>query len=617
MLRANLGRATDSSLRPVSKRRRLGSRGTIESLEAALRKPAGPKSLKEVFEWAEHNFSMFRLQPTWHANLHSILQSGVHMRTHFSGIDGPAASLVAILHAAKKDMAGASDSLYGNFCEHVFLTHACDIDPDARGFLLGDHPSAPLHVFGDVMDRLPREELARLLKKRPHQDQGHCARVRANDSMLDHLLQNKDKCFPMKTAKAWCHTCRQECPVYQRFHSRADYGSGSTHFYEVDQVDELQDSSAHGAVHELWVVGQPCQETSVRGSQSKVAGDLMAPFLVWMVELRQYKPHSWLHEITATYNAITLVDMLSDLYDISCLVLSPVELGIPTSRERHFAWGNLREHIHTLSPAEKLPELLSRSCDLAGDVYCAASADTLRDYYEQLSEGRGFRRTAQSQTEFLPERLLNPSCCVSFKGYMEKASKARNLDGVLCADVEQNPTFGSSSRVMPCMVTHGHMCVFSPHPGEHATSSEPLITIAKAHDGGKRRMVGRILTPMELFLVMGMPVIEGLAEWRTPWMWPKDFSQVSAPTIKRLAGNGVHLATVGSLIMYGLATAMPRSKLEIGPYDTVERLMRARSSADLSVHWSRRLSRGISTLELAPPDMHSALVVVSSDDDIE
>ena len=80
-----------------------------------------------------------------------------------------------------------------------------------------------------------------------------------------------------------------------------------------------------------------------------VAGKAVEPFLLWVAEVREYKPHSSLHKITASYNAVVLLDLLADLYDISCILLSPTELGIPSSRSRHFAWGSLKEHFVTVT----------------------------------------------------------------------------------------------------------------------------------------------------------------------------------------------------------------------------------------------------------------------------
>lgn len=493
--------------------------------------PAGPKSIEEVFEWASFNQSQLQVNPLWARNLRDKFDGGIHLRTHCSGIDFPTLALYAAHRAQDR-----RDS----FEECVMTSHAAEQDPGARGILLQFAYGQADHVFGNMLDRLPDEERAEFLKLQPKSTASTPGRIDANNKMLQYLANNSHRCFKMMLGESHCYKCGKACRVYQRFIDKAAYRRGARKFYAVRRPP------GESYCHELWIFGQPCQDESVRGKRMRTGGDKLLVFHIWVVEVRKYKPHSWLHEITGTYNAVMLHDCLSDLYDISSVLLSPVELGLPSSRTRHYSWGNLREHFVTLARLPSLKEKFGRSCDLAGDVYLGgAPLDAAHEQHNSIATRRHFAfKPEDFRSPIAPECVLSPSTVTRMKEYCKLFDKVKSLDGVACCDLEHNVDHAHFSRVMPCLLTHGQVGVFNQtHSASGIQTSMPRI---RAPNG----LEFRLLHPHDLFLVMGSPV-HGVARWSAPYA--HIIGKLPYPVCKAVTGNGMHVGAVGAIIQFGLA----------------------------------------------------------------
>ena len=95
-------------------------------------------------------------------------------------------------------------------------------------------------------------------------------------------------------------------------------------------------------------------------------------------------------------------------------------------------------------------------------------------------------------------------------------------------DLEQNVAFVTSGEYSPTMVKHGK-----------------LVSVTKETH----------FTPWELHLLMGEPVYPGCGSegFRSPMMEAKQRNMLNDREVKSMAGNGMHVAAVGTVLCYGLA----------------------------------------------------------------
>ena len=178
--------------------------------------PAGPSSLRELFQWPSQLLDRMLLHPlgqTLRANLQQAFNHGLLVSTDYSGYGSPEIALRSIASALQAPP------------EALTFWRASDVLPQRKKMLMtGEH--APLHVFGDVLKQrvnsrtrkaLTRahaaaaSEFTRLVAAGTKQSQVAADIGRAMMTSLHTIMQNAN--FDLG-AKAWCYQCNKMCPVH-------------------------------------------------------------------------------------------------------------------------------------------------------------------------------------------------------------------------------------------------------------------------------------------------------------------------------------------------------------------------------------------------------------------
>jgi site-specific DNA-cytosine methylase len=250
------------------------------------------------------------------------------------------------------------------------------------------------------------------------------------------------------------------------------------------------------------------------------------------------------HENVFGYRGGVLLDVLGDDFVTTWKAFSPSDLGFPANRPRVYMIATrkatISRHPPDMTEEDLFEKLFFRQLCLPGTVYFVASGEEVRAMKRNLLQrslgSLGLSREAGADVvDALPwEALLGPGNGLRLSEYRD-AAQAHDYDKEKCmANVAQNEDFFSTTAFVPTLLKSS--LVFCLSPG-----------------------INRLMTPLECFTVMGMD-----AHKQGKFLCHLDAffkaQRGTSPTDMRcLAGNSMHMAAVGAVLMYALSTAHMKS----------------------------------------------------------
>ncbi len=264
--------------------------------------------------------------------------------------------------------------------------------------MLCDHKDAPRHVFGDILERLPRQTRLRLegfgtrlraklarrivrhgggdstegrrFKRRMVEELGarYLTTLRTSLSAVDFASASACQCAIHGTL---CSTDARPSSV-----AHSDGGGGAA------APPAPSDGGGGGVAPpppSLWVevAGTTCVAWSSMGAGLGWLDRSALPCLVWMFWVRFQQPDIVLHECVTRFQEEVLVRLLGDLYDVEAVVTSPSKLGIPSMRRRKYTMC-IRKFRSGTDPNNQTKGSTSTRSDAAGGVAPAGSPRVFR-----------------------------------------------------------------------------------------------------------------------------------------------------------------------------------------------------------------------------------------------
>jgi hypothetical protein len=258
------------------------------------------------------------------------------------------------------------------------------------------------------------------------------------------------------------------------------------------------------------IAGPTCVDFSRRKRKRlSTAGPNMKPLAVWAAQFKASNSSIGIHEgvLGTPKDMVTQLLQGNDGDDspkwlIEHFELNPETFGVPARRERRYTvFIDQRKYIFT-GNVEEFCSIFERPMRSTGSIFF-----------------EGARRTHLS--------ALAPIFRKNLAGYKEKcealiaAGKGMQF---FCADLHQAPPFGSIQQSIPTLLTHG--------------------------------------TIMDLENNLELTGQQHLTVQLLPLDSPVRFCGLSDAAMKHLAGNSMHCMSIGPLMLYLLATIVPRDSLE-------------------------------------------------------
>ncbi len=218
---------------------------------------------------------------------------------------------------------------------------------------------------------------------------------------------------------------------------------------------------------------------------------------------------------------------MSSLYDVTVLNFSPITLGIPASRPRCYMIlvrkGSLQWHPEVVSvgPAVVFNRIFSRALSAGGEIYLRAPEADLELHVEELAAKRGLAPHKASGRKWRCKQVLPYSQRRRIQLHLESSAPAHAAYPNIFCNLRQSPSFGSLSAVMPTLLRGSVIYSFQAE---------------------------RVLVAKEHFEVMGYRMF---SEPTAGFAGALD--GLSNCQLRGLAGNGMHLAAISSVLLFALA----------------------------------------------------------------
>ena len=288
---------------------------------------------------------------------------------------------------------------------------------------------------------------------------------------------------------------------------------------------------------EMHVAGINCYDWSKMGSRSKWLGSSTLPFLQWCLERLVQMEDMIQVECVLDFPHEVLIKAFGDTRTLRVLKLSPTTQGIPNNRERKYMILTSTQKIQWHEVSERwqddtwlYKDLFRRPCELTGQVYFRADELSCAEHIKQLALKRGLTTHRSSGRQWSYKQVVCPGIRIRMAGYLKFDQEAGHKEKpALVFNVMQTPShFRSTGVLMPTLMRSS--LLWSPYQG-------------------------RCLLPLEHMEVLGHKCYKSSPEESDKELcnFLPALHKLSSCQIRAMAGNGMHLASVGGALCYTLA----------------------------------------------------------------
>ena len=408
---------------------------------------------------------------------------------------------------------------------------ACDIDVVCQR-VLKDHPpdSAAEHCFGDLCARPPSNVVRQLRARQRHyrrqagtSTSGASAKKaqriqRAGRAWVAEAMTILDKGWdPERGSGVECCRHHRLCPACPR-------RSGRYH---------------------LEVSGVNCQPWSSAGKRLGWLDDRSIPCLILVRSIMAVEPDGVCIECTPAFDFDALASVLEPKYRGNFTITSPQDLGIPVARKRMYMWfDRVKTLAETHRCVSEFVQISRRAPGPGPEQYLSASADEVLQYYRKLlaQQGRERKGGSEARSKLVPPRrapcprpgdkltlrdVLQAGNLHRYHGHLQRIAEQTSPEACHIIDVNVSPGWAgtpSSTRVPTLLKSSCLVAVF-----------------------GRGSDADRLLLPSELPAIHGLELPSSVV------------SRLPARAVRSLIGNSMHVAQVGSFLLYALATRSFRS----------------------------------------------------------
>lgn len=255
-------------------------------------------------------------------------------------------------------------------------------------------------------------------------------------------------------------------------------------------------------------------------------------------------------------------------YSVSSLVFSPEHLGVPNERLRIYTLALDNDRVVLTKPLSEFLPMFGCRRALGLNVYfCASEAAVLEEIASMAAKEAV--ECAQGHT-VIWEDVLAAGKVVRLQAYregtMQKFPESEDDDAVEIVSGSSSITMSSTNTSSASSTSGGPPFLFDLEQtvgGNPRQSSDVVPCLIRNNDFfNDSPTLKRGFTKQELLGVIGVPLLD---EYGTSWKcpWSHLLSQgapgyLSMGSCANLAGNGMHINAIGSLLMWLLAHLVPR-----------------------------------------------------------
>lgn len=507
-----------------------------------------PKNIQDCLEWSTRNLRrMAAMSATFNTdfigNLQANSRDGLVVTTCYSG-------------AGTAEMAANIALNFGvPWCpedNNLVLYSSCDADATSQKVLMAhDLAHRPLHLFTDVLDRLPDDVRA------------FCLQIQQKHMRKYHILKAmKNK--PRKKKRRLQNSQQEIAHLEQDYLLRLHAVLQETKFNEeaycqihCQKCNINPRSNPELAKHRwLEVAGTTCCPFSSIGKRGGFLDDATLPCLVWWHSSRRLRPSDILHECVPSFNPDVFDDSSHDELDSTTdgeykrfsIIFSPVHLGVPSSRSRIYSWFNANIPVDTARFHRIFRSLFFHDCATTAKIYIVVP-DSVRALHREA--------WARQQGQYVIGDNSSVVACVAEREYFLPFGCDHFRQRWL-AYADRSCCGRRRSELPEC---HLIPCDQSPEYYRRSCKGDVVPTLMR-HSSLFDIISGCEVLPAEHFLIQGFPVPEvGLSSELCAFfpfssifshlpVEDRNSSFLSDAQMRRLAGNSFHVAAVGAMMQF-------------------------------------------------------------------
>lgn len=405
-------------------------------------------------------------------------------------------------------------------------------------------------LFDDILSRLSPDAKAAIDRCLPRSGASNEEAADCYAQMYDHLRENAAKYFP-KGAVCYCQVHKRMCEVIPRRLVIPSIPKPKKIKRMVDSQphewsnnrgsDDDDDDTHHERPLTVVAAGNTCVGWSLAGLNRRAADPSEVPHNVWRAERAMQHEDVFYQECVQPYPTDKkLVEALSSTHDVLFMRIGPDDLGFPVRRPRSYSFGINRATCRWVGPADyetDFKERFFRSLQCEGDVFFCApvniAANDLRCracargvYFHEMDDSS----VVQVGVPGSPQDFLPPGAVQRFHAWGAERSRLQSMTGTFISDIDHWPGRGSvGGCLFPALQTHGSIYSWTQ---------------------------GRFATPGEHLVAQGFPLYPSRPAELSALTSALRLTRQSTESIKRLAGNGMHLAVLSSWVWYCLSNTV-------------------------------------------------------------
>lgn len=506
----------------AGKRARTSTGGTASLCQSEPAWPAGPAaagaaSLCELMSWAQRYICELEAAGLLEHLLRNLSQ-GVNTYSDYSGMGCFEQALVNIREALQ----WRHHSVGIGFRS----IRACDIGRLQQRVLLSHEPGpeAPLHIFTDILNRVPVPVVQALHRIRRWYARDRAKLVIAGEWTAD-LQESKGQAM-VDSMLDWL-----------RPHPISDEDQGHC-------VAHGQRCAFQGHVRErlgnidLWAAGSTCVNHSTMGSREGVFGESIIALMCWLWAVACCLPDLAVHECTPLIPKWLFVKFWGNFYRLLFRVWCPTQAGVPARRKRMYLIAVKKSTMIEVVPdstyvTNMFEKIFFRPCSSSGRVFLWDDEGFQMDGLPALARKRGL----PGDLHWSLSQVIPPGQGARLEAFQRLAARS-GKPGPWFAHLGQSPHArrAMTNFSLPALLR-----------GTELMCLDPDNT--------------RYLEPKELMSSLLLPVHSWCGE-DGPWTagpqhrlaFASLLSALTRNQVRTLAGNGMNLIQIGACVLSCLST---------------------------------------------------------------
>eukprot|EP00439_Symbiodinium_sp_Y106_P025582 s5201_g3.t1 len=484
--------------------------------------PDGPKTASEAHDWvctcltklADRGQQFFHID--FCERLQQSLQSGLCLRTDYSGLGGPEEALCQLARGLHLD-------------ERVLMCQrACDKEQHCRRVLMHRaSASRPSCVQKDILERIPERVLEKIRGM-------HDKHIAVADDKIKGGMKKEDA-----IVEQGAMFIRSSLQVLIRTKSLRDISQRSgfcaVHNKQCPVSPPVPDDF-QGLVCN--VSGVNCYDFSAMGASKRFLGSSAVSFVVWLSERLLSKEDFFVVECVCGFDDELSSELVVEWFDMVSLQICPTMFGLPVARERkymvflgkHMCWA---PEVVSKGHQQAFEQLFSCQVQMRGDELLRASPELVASHIAKMAASRQLPALRSSGLPWSCFLAMSPSQQNSLKAHEDWLVQAGyNVRSSVMSNIRQKPEYMGPvlSGYVPTLLQSSILWSFR-----------------------QRRLV----LPAEMLELQGYNVLDQDPSRRS--CIATCLSDISDTAIRSMAGNATHISCIGNVLAFVLACSCKKS----------------------------------------------------------